>query len=215
MGNLGKGLKGASLAQRGLNLAMAANPFGLVMVLLAPLIGQFVKMDKIVAIVQKTVINAWSRIKSASQTAAAFLKPVFKSVVDGFAMPVKMLVVGLNLLFRALNKVKFKMPGWVPKIGGKGFGFDLPQIPVPALAQGGIVPARTGGTLSLVGEGGEAEAVIPLSRLDGMLGNHPGGGLHRLARAVERLADRPVHVQVDSQTIARAVALGQRQLARR
>ncbi|MFF2406379.1 hypothetical protein [Streptomyces sp. NPDC058092] len=50
-----------------------------------------------------------------------------------------------------------------------------------------------------------------------MLGHHPGGGaaLHRLAQAVERLAERPVHIEVDSQTIARAVLVGQRKLARR
>jgi hypothetical protein len=84
---------------------------------------------------------------------------------------------------------------------------------VPQLAQGGIVRARTGGTLALVGEGGEHEAVIPLSRLERMLGS--GGGLRRLAAAVEALADRPVQIDVDSQTIARAVQLGQRKLARR
>jgi hypothetical protein len=38
------------------------------------------------------------------------------------------------------------------------------------LANGGIV---TGPTLAMIGEGGESEAVIPLSRLDQMTG---GGG---------------------------------------
>ena len=47
MGSLGTGLNGASVAQRGLNLAMAAGPFGLVMALLAPLTARFVNMDKV------------------------------------------------------------------------------------------------------------------------------------------------------------------------
>ncbi|MFE4334266.1 hypothetical protein ACFRQM_34100 [Streptomyces sp. NPDC056831] len=217
MGSLGKGLKGASLAQKGLNLAMAASPFGLIMTLLAPLIARFINMDKVAAAVRKGLTAAWSGIRSASSSAAKFLGPLFKGVVNAFLLPTRMLVRGLNALISGLNQVKFKVPDWVPVIGGKGFAFNLPRIPVPQLADGGIVQARSGGRLAIIGEGGEAEAVIPLSKLERMLGHHPGGGaaLHRLAQAVERLAERPVHIEVDSQTIARAVLVGQRKLARR
>lgn len=38
---------------------------------------------------------------------------------------------------------------------------------VPSLADGGIVPARPGGTLVRVGEGGQDEAVLPLPRMQG------------------------------------------------
>ncbi|MFD3378371.1 MULTISPECIES: hypothetical protein [unclassified Streptomyces] len=213
MGSLGKGLKGASTAQKGLNLAMASNPFGLIMTLVAPLIAQFVNMDKVAALVRKGLTAAWSHIKSSSQSAAKIIGPLFKGVVNGFLTPTKMLVRGLNVLISALNRVKFKVPDWVPGIGGRGFAFNLSPIPVPQLAKGGVVRARAGGTLALVGEGGEHEAVIPLSRLERMLGS--GGGMRRLAAAVEALAERPVQIDVDSQTIARAVQLGQRKLARR
>ncbi|MEV4035110.1 hypothetical protein [Streptomyces umbrinus] len=213
MGSLGKGLKGASTAQKGLNLAMASNPFGLVMTLVAPLIAQFVNMDKVAALVRKGLTAAWSHIKSSSQSAAKIIGPLFKGVVNGFLTPTRMLVRGLNVLISALNRVKFKVPDWVPGIGGRGFAFNLSPIPVPQLAKGGVVRARTGGTLALVGEGGEHEAVIPLSKLERMLGS--GGGMRRLAAAVEALAERPVQIDVDSQTIARAVQLGQRKLARR
>ncbi|MDX3130249.1 hypothetical protein PV367_10690 [Streptomyces europaeiscabiei] len=213
MGSLGKGLKGASLAQKGLNLAMAASPFGLIMTLLGPLIAQFVNMDKVAALVKRGLVAAWSAIKNASSSAAKMLGPLFKGVVNGFMLPSRMLIRGLNALIGSLNRVKIKVPDWVPVIGGKGFQFNLPTLPVPQLAKGGIVQARSGGTLALLGEAGEHEAVIPLSKLERMLGS--GGGLRTLASAVERLADRPVVIQVDSQEIARAVFLGQRQLARR
>ncbi|MFJ1597745.1 hypothetical protein [Streptomyces sp. NPDC088261] len=217
MDGLGKGLKGASLAQKGLNLAMAASPFGLIMTLLAPLIARFVNMDKVMAVAKRGMTAAWNAMRSASSAAARFLGPLFKGVVNAFLLPTRMLVRGLNSLIGGLNQVKFSVPDWVPVIGGKGFAFNLPRIPVPQLAQGGIVEARTGGRLALIGEGGEAEAVIPLSRLERMFGQHPGGaaGMNRLAQAVERLAERPVHIEVDSQTIARAVLVGQRKLARR
>ena len=43
---------------------------------------------------------------------------------------------------------------------------------IPAMAEGGIV---TGPTLALIGEGSESEAVIPLSKLDTMIGSGGGG----------------------------------------
>lgn len=68
--------------------------------------------------------------------------------------------------------MSFKIPGWVPGIGGKGF--DVPNIPM--LAEGGIV---TGPTLAMIGEAGP-EAVIPLDRAGGIGGTnvtiHVNGG---------------------------------------
>ena len=43
------------------------------------------------------------------------------------------------------------------------------------LAEGGIVPARRGGTLATIGEGGQAEAVIPLDKFDDIVGRRGGG----------------------------------------
>ena len=62
-----------------------------------------------------------------------------------------------------IGKLSFKVPSWVPGIGGKGF--DVPDIPM--LAEGGIV---TGPTLAMIGEAGP-EAVIPLSKAGTMGGN--------------------------------------------
>ena len=59
--------------------------------------------------------------------------------------------------------------------GGIGWvGSKLMEHPVAAMANGGVVTAPT---LSLIGEGGEPEAVLPLSRLEKMLdGISTGGG---------------------------------------
>ncbi|WP_098016914.1 hypothetical protein [Streptomyces sp. b62] len=215
-GGLTKGLKGASLAQKGLNLAMAASPFGLIMTLLAPLILQFVKVDKIVAVVQKGFKIGMAAIRSATSSAMKAIGPVLRGIGNLLLAPFRGFATAVNVVIGALNRFKVSIPGWVPKFGGRSFSISLPTIPVPHLAKGGLVPARNGGTLALIGEAGESEAVIPLSKLDRMMS--PGAGraqIARLAAAVERLAERPVHVQVDSQTIARAVLVGQRQLARR
>ena len=59
-----------------------------------------------------------------------------------------------------VGKLNFKLPSWIPGIGG--LGFSMPQIPM--LANGGIV---TGPTLAMIGEAGP-EAVVPLNRAGGM-----------------------------------------------
>ena len=64
-----------------------------------------------------------------------------------------------------------------PGVGGKTLGFNIPTI--PALAAGGIATAPT---LAQIGEGGEPEAVLPLSKLAALLDEWtkpkptPGGG---------------------------------------
>ena len=88
---------------------------------------------------------------------------VFGGLKDILLAPFNALVSGINSLIRGVNKIKFDVPDWVPGIGGKKFGFNIPQI--PKLAVGGIVnmPSRgvpIGGAIA--GESG-AEGVIPLT----------------------------------------------------
>jgi hypothetical protein len=48
------------------------------------------------------------------------------------------------------------------------------------LATGGIVMPRPGGTLATIGEGGQAEAVIPLNKLGAMMGGKGGGAVYNI-----------------------------------
>ncbi|MEU3600875.1 phage tail tape measure protein [Streptomyces sp. NPDC006798] len=72
----------------------------------------------------------------------------------------------------AINWLIWKWNSLSFTIGGGNFmGMDIPSFTlhtpdIPYLAEGGVV---TGPTLAMVGEGREDEAVLPLSRLDGML----------------------------------------------
>lgn len=68
------------------------------------------------------------------------------------------------MVLSKINEMKISIPDWVPGVGGKTLGFNIPQIPM--LATGGIATAPT---LAMVGEGGEPEAVLPLSKLAQLL----------------------------------------------
>ena len=51
----------------------------------------------------------------------------------------------INFIVDNLNKISFDVPDWVPLIGGKKFGFNIPRatfkrISIPRLAQGAVIP---------------------------------------------------------------------------
>jgi phage-related protein len=89
---------------------------------------------------------------------------VFKAIGDAFKGYVNIWIGLINFIIGALDSVKIDIPKWVPVVGGQTFGINIPKI--PQLADGGIVPATPGGRLVNVGEGGQAEAIIPLSRMN-------------------------------------------------
>lgn len=91
------------------------------------------------------------------------IKNVFDGLKSIMLAPVNALISGLNSMIRGINKIKFDVPSWVPGLGGKKLGFNIPKI--PKLAVGGIVnmPGRgvpVGGAIA--GESGR-EGVIPLT----------------------------------------------------
>lgn len=123
------------------------------------------------------VKNVWNAIRSVFNGIITFVKNVFtgnwkgawegvkqifKGVFDGLVAIAKaplnmligvvnLLIDGLNFLIRGINSIGFDVPYWVPVIGGKRFGFNVPQIGKLAyLAQGGILEAGN----AIVGEKG-------------------------------------------------------------
>ena len=92
------------------------------------------------------------------------MKEVVKFVVNPIVGFINLIITALNFMIRGLNKVKVEVPSWVPGLGGKGFAFNVPEIPkIPALAEGGIVRSPT---LAMIGERGP-EAVVPLNGRQG------------------------------------------------
>lgn len=89
---------------------------------------------------------------------------IFSGIQALATAPINGVIALINSLISKINSVSFDVPSWVPGVGGKHFGFDIPSI--PALAEGGIATAPT---LAMIGEGAESEAVMPLSKLKSLL----------------------------------------------
>lgn len=120
----------------------------------------------IIAYVSGVFTNVWNIIKGViSKIAETFksLKETFKTTLDSLwdiaKKPLNLLIDGINKLIKGLNKIKVEIPDWVPEIGGKGFGVNIPTI--PRLAKGGIIN-MPGRGVAIGGESGR-EAVLPLT----------------------------------------------------
>lgn len=110
-------------------------------------------------------------LKTMGENVKTFFSGIWESLVDGFKGFINFFIEGINTLINGANKLSFTAPDWVPGIGGKTFGFNLPTIPL--LAKGGIA---TGPTLAMVGEGREHEAILPLSKLQSLIQRAKGTG---------------------------------------
>ena len=92
------------------------------------------------------ITNAFSPLKQWFSTLFIGIKEVIKAplnLVIGFLNSViKGVETAINFAIKGLNKLSFKVPDWVPGIGGESWGFDIKEVKfdaVPKLANGGFV----------------------------------------------------------------------------
>jgi hypothetical protein len=161
--------KAFTAVQIAFNAVLAMNPITLIVIGIAALVaGLVIAYNKFEGF-RKVVDSVFGFIKSAVKGGFDFFKGyldfvlgIYKGIFNGVA----------KIWNNTVGKLSFKVPGWVPGLGGKGF--DVPNIPM--LANGGIVNSPT---LAMIGEAGP-EAVIPLDRMGSMGGNnvtiHVNGG---------------------------------------
>ena len=131
----------------------------------------------------KSVGYAWANIQAVFSNIISFIDNVFAGnwsaalenliyifgnlfggLVNLAKAPINGVVSAINSVLGRINNISVTIPEWVPGVGGKTLGFSLPTIPM--LASGGIVTAPT---ILEAGEGGEPEAILPLSRLAALL----------------------------------------------
>lgn len=110
----------------------------------------------------KTIFTGiWQAIRSA-------ISPIINGILGAVESFINGIISGLNWLIRQINKISFKVPDWVPGIGGKQLGFHVAQVSgvsLPRLATGGYVAANTP-QLAIIGDNKrEGEIVAPESKI--------------------------------------------------
>lgn len=110
------------------------------------------------------ITSAWNACWNG---VGSFFSSTWNGIIDTLKNAINTVIGFLNTLIGAWNaiKIEFSTPD-VPGTdwGGQDIKIDFPDMPkIPKLAAGGIVMPTAGGTLATIGEGGAAEAVIPLT----------------------------------------------------
>lgn len=165
----------SSLAQSfPLLAAIVQGPIDSIQIILAGLRGV---LDGLIQFVTGVFTGNWTQAWEG-------VKSIFGSIFDSLAalvkQPINAVISIINRAISGINSLKLDIPDWVPILGGKTFGLNIPEI--PQLAEGGIVTAPT---LLEAGEAGN-EAIIPLPEL---WGNMQELMADTLDNAVSRLAD--------------------------
>lgn len=153
------------------------NKVGVVVETIADLMNDTITVFKGVIQFIKSVFSgdwegAWNGIVTA-------FDGIFSGIADIAKGPINMVIGlingllsgmqrGINAVVKGVNKLSFKVPNWVPGIGGEDFGFHLPEADfskIPYLAQGGYVKPNTP-QLAMIGDNRhQGEVVAPEDKL--------------------------------------------------
>lgn len=128
-----------------------------------------------IAVFSEGISNAITGVKTIFEGVITFITGVFsgnwrqawegvRSIFTGifdtlgalFKAPINAVITLINKAIAGINGLNITIPDWVPGLGGKTFGLNIPEIPM--LARGGF----TNGA-SIAGEAG-TEAVISFQR---------------------------------------------------
>lgn len=150
------------------------NGLGNAFEVIAPIVGNIIGVfTGLINFITGVFSGNWEQ---AWQGICDIVSNLLNGLVNIAKIPINAIIGAINAVIGAINSCGITIPDWVPVLGGKKFSISLPEIPM--LAAGGIATAPT---LAQIGEGGEPEAVLPLSKLVALLDEwtrkpRPGGG---------------------------------------
>lgn len=121
------------------------------------------------------------------------ISSVFEGIING-------IILGLNWLIQEMNKISFDVPEWVPGIGGKHIGVNIPSISrfnIPKLAEGKVIPANKEFLAILGDQKSGTNIETPLETM-----------IEAFKSASEEMnvsEDRPIYLMLNERELGRAV----------
>ncbi len=134
----------------------------------------------------------------------------FEGAINGI---ISLFETMINWVVGGLNKISLDVPDWVPLIGGKKFGFSIPEVKfgrveIPRLAKGAVLPANKP-FLAMVGDqrhGTNIEA--PLSTIQEALAEvlaaYGGSGDEAVIERLDQILSAILSIEVGDTTIGKA-----------
>lgn len=135
------------------------------------------KFKSLINWVKTDFVNGWREVwnnvknifKNVFEALVGIAKVPINGVIGLINGMIRGIIAGVNAAIGVLNKMKIKVPGWVPGIGGNTWGFSIPTMTapqIPYLAKGTVVPRNAGEFAAILGDNKrETEVVSPLSTM--------------------------------------------------
>ena len=152
-----------------------------------------------------------------------FLKSAVNGVITLLNSLVSRLASALNAVVSTANKLSFTVPSWVPILGGKRFGVNLPYVygsSIPYLAKGAVLPANQP-FLAMVGDQRhgtnveaplatiqEAVALVMEDQFNGMM-----AGFEAVTARQEQILETLMGIEIGDTTIGQAAMRYNRKMA--
>lgn len=86
--------------------------------------------------------RVWDGFADVVQGVADIIKGIINAIIGVIEGMANAVVAAINTMIRAINTINFTVPDWVPGVGGKSVGFDIPEInkvSIPRLADGAVL----------------------------------------------------------------------------
>lgn len=104
------------------------------------------KVSSVFPNIKQTIVNAWNGIKTSTTNIWNGIKNAVKSPINAIIGFLNTLISGIssaiNGLTGMLNNLNIDIPDWVPGVGGKSLGFNIPKVnagKIPYLANGAVI----------------------------------------------------------------------------
>lgn len=148
----------------------------------------------------------------------------FKGMVNGVIGflngMIRGIVSGVNTAIRAINKLSFDVPSWIPGIGGSRFGFNLNTITapqIPYLAKGAVIPPNAPFMAVLGDQRHGTNIEAPLATIEEAVANvmsrMNGVGNAQVVSLLQDILEAILGIEIDGETISRAVDNYKRRIA--
>lgn len=154
------------------NGTLALTPLGWVVIGITAVISAGYALWRNWDAVKAKAFELWEGLKAAFSPVAGFFASIWGSVSSSFSSAKNFIINGLNSIISKINSLaSFKLPSWIPWIGGKQVGVKIPKIGANALG----TSYWRGGLTSINEHGGEiinlpsGSQVIPADKSKNML----------------------------------------------
>lgn len=118
-----------------------------ILAILFPAVGLPILIARNWGTIVEVVKDIWNKVIEWFRGIPEKIGAIFATVKDWILAPFRAALSGIesgiNWLIRQMNRISFTIPSWVPGIGGKTWGINIPEVSLPKFEHGGLITEPT------------------------------------------------------------------------